>query len=566
MVTPVKRVPIHLQSAQNRILIKNGTVVNHDGEQQIDVYIEDTTVRMVGNHLIIPGGTRTIDATGKYIMPGGVDLNVHLQRPGYGTQTIDDFYQGTKAALAGGTTMIMDMVVPAPGETLIEAFAKWRKWADEKVCCDYALKLQLAGDTNLDQLEDLVTPEVGINTFQIDMAGEHKMTDKEIMAAMDKIAGLGGLAMLYAENGAIIQESEVKMTASGVEGPEGHAMSHPEEAQTEAVMRGCVLANAAECPLYVTSVMSGAAANIIKHRQEKGYVVSGEVTPSALVCDGSNYWNQSWVHSAAYVCTPPIREGEKENLLEAAGEGSLSVLASHHKPYNSKQKALGATCFKMIPKGVIGIEERLPLLWTNGVVTGKLTKSQFVSLVSTQPAKLINAFPQKGRIEVGADADLIIWDPEVSKTLGKQDGRLSKCDQSIYEGMEIKGGPEYVLVRGRLVKDQDIFRPMQGFGLYRELEPFNHDLYDRIRLQKESMPVRAVQRTPMDLPMTNGASSDEMPPPEPEDDDKPSDQQRSSVDLTSHPDTPDFETSRASSARSSVRVRAPPGGASSGFW
>lgn len=565
MVTPVKRVPIHLQSAQNRILIKNGTVINADGEQQADVYVEDSTVRMVGNHLIIPGGTRVIDATGKYIFPGGVDINVHLQRPGYGTQTIDDFYQGSKAALAGGTTMIMDMVVPGQSESPMEAFAKWRKWADDKVCCDYALKMQISGGTNLDQLEDLVTPEVGINAFQIDMAGEHKLTDKELMAAMDKISGLGGLAMLYAENGAIIQESENKIISAGVDGPEGHAMSHPEEAQTEAVMRGCVLANAAECPLYVTSVMSGAAADIIRRRKDKGYMVVGEVTPAGLVADGSNYWNQSWVHSASYVCTPPLREGETENLLSSAADGNLEVIASQHRPYNSKQKSLGATNFKMIPKGVPGIEERLSLLWTKGVLTGKISKSKFVSLVSTQPAKLINAYPQKGVIEVGADADLIIWDPEASKKLGKAE-HMSKCDQSIYEGIEVQGAPEYVLCRGRLVKDQDIFRPMQGFGLYRELEPFNADLYEKIRVQKESQPIRAVQRTPMDLPMTNGATPEEMPPPEPVEE-KVSNQQRSSVDLTSHPDSPDFDNaSRASSARSSVRVRAPPGGASSGFW
>ena len=565
MVTPVKRVPIHLQSAQNRILIKNGTVVNHDGEQQADIYIEDSTVRMVGNHLIIPGGTRTIDATGKFILPGGVDLNVHLQRPGYGTQTIDDFYQGSKAALAGGTTMIMDMVVPAADETPIEAFGKWRKWADDKVCCDYALKMQLSGDMNLDQLEDLVTPEVGINTFQIDMAGEHKMNDKQIMAALDKVAGLGGLAMMYAENSAIIQECENKMNAAGVEGPEGHAMSHPEEAQTEAVMRGCVLANASECPLYVTNIMSGAAADIIRRRKAKGYVVTGEVTPASISCDGENYWNQSWVHSAAYVCTPPLSKGETENLLNCTADSSIEVFSSHHKPYNSKQKALGATNFKLIPKGVIGVEERLSILWTKGVETGKISRPQFVSLISTNPAKLINAFPQKGVIEVGADADLVIWNPDVDKTLGKEE-QLSKCDQSIFQGMKVKGAAEYVLCRGRLVKDQDIFRPMQGFGLYRELEPFNADLYDKIREQKENMPVRAVKRTPVDLPVANGATPEEMPPPEPADDEKPSDQQRSSVDLTSHPDTPDFDTSRASSARSSVRVRAPPGGASSGFW
>lgn len=567
MVTPVKRVPIHLQSAQNRLIIKNGTLVNEDGEQQVDIYIEDSTVRLIGNHLIIPGGTRAIDATGKFVFPGGVDLNVHLQRPGYGTQTIDDFYQGTKAALAGGTTMVVDMVVPEKGEAAKDAFIKWRKWADDKVCCDYALKLEVGGGDELDELDELVTPEYGINTFSLNMAGPNRLKDKQLIKAMEKIASLGGLAMLNAENGAIVKENETRVLAAGVTGPEGHAMAHPEEAQTEAVMRGCVLANSTDCPLYVNSLMSGPAVDILHRRKEKSYVVSGEVSAAALVCDGSHYWNQSWVHSAAYVCTPPLREGETESLLSMVAEGAVDVVSSHHAAYNNKQKALGNKSFTEIPSGVPGVEQRLSILWTKAVVPGKISRSQFVSMVSANPAKILNIYPQKGRIQVGSDADIVIWDPNTTQTVTKEEHH-SKSDFNIFEGLELTGVADYVLCRGRLVKDLEIFRPMQGFGLYRELEPFSRPLYDRMAEKKEKQVVRRVERAEADMPVVNGHTPEEIPPPTPEEAAEPpvADQHKSSFDLDAHPATPDFDAVRTSPARSSVRVRAPPGGVSSGFW
>merc|ERR1711971_662472 len=226
MVTPVKKVPIHLQSAQNRLIIKNGTVVNCDKEEQVDIYIEDGVVRLMGNHLIIPGGTRAIDATGKFIMPGGIDMNVHLQRPGFGTQTIDDFYQGTKAALAGGTTMVVDMVVPDKEETLMEAFEKWRKWADDKVCCDYALKMAIPKHNPgvEDEMGTMTTAEVGVNVFSVFMSGDKSLSDSQLIDTFHTVSKLGGVVSVHqAENEEVVMEGERKMLAAGVTGPEGHA-------------------------------------------------------------------------------------------------------------------------------------------------------------------------------------------------------------------------------------------------------------------------------------------------------------------------------------------------------
>ena len=285
-----------------------------------------------------------------------------------------------------------------------------------------------------------------------------------------------------------------------------------------------------------------------------------------MACDGSAYWNKSWVHSAAHLSTPPLREGEAENLLKAVEEGAVEVVASHHAAYNNKQKALGNKSFLEVPSGVPGIEERLMVLWTKAVVPGRITRSQFVSLVSTTPARLINIYPQKGRIEVGSDADIVIWDPELTRTLTK-DEHVSKCDFSIYEGLEVVGGPDIVLCRGRLVKDQEIFRPMQGFGLYRELEPFPPLLYDKMQYKVENQRVHAVVRDEADMPHVNGTTAEDIPPATPEEaEEKPVNQHRSSLDLNAHPHTPDFDAVRSSPSRSSVRVRAPPGGVSSGFW
>jgi len=573
MVTPVKKVPIHLQSAQNRVIIRNGTVVNDDGEEQVDVYIEDGIVRLMGNHLIIPGGTRQIDATGKFVLPGGIDTNVSLQRPGYGTQTIDDFYQGTKAALMGGTTMVVDTVVPDTEEGLVEAYDKWRRWADEKVCCDYSLKVALPrvdDDVNR-ELEELTGSECGVNTFVVYMSGKERMLrDAEMIEAMDNISRVGGLCMVYAENGDIISEAERKALAGGISGPEGHALSHPEEAETEAVMRACVLANQVGCPLYLASLSSSSSTALVSKRRGKGCVVSGEVTGAALVCGGEHYWNKCWGHAAGFVCTPPLREGEADSLVSAVSDGSADVVSSQHTAYNSQQKALGKDNFKGIPSGITGVEERLLVLWQRGVTEGKMSRSRFVELSSATPAKLLNIYPQKGRVAVGSDADLVIWDPNAKKTLGKEE-QLSKCDFSVFEGVEVTGAPEYVIFKGRMVTDQGLFRPMTGYGQFQPLPPFAPHVYDQLREKKNVNTVSPVARTAEDMVTTNG--TEDIPPESPEEENKVTNQQRSSVDMTAHPQTPDFDDFRNSPSRNSVsqqsgqiRVRAPPGGQSTGFW
>jgi len=253
--TPVKKVPIHLQSSQNRLLIKNGTVINDDGSDKTDVYIEDNVIKMIGKHLIIPGGTRIIDAAGKYLLPGGIDANVHLQMPtctegtsvAGGTRTIDDFYQGTKAAVSGGTTFVVDCVMPEKEESLVEAYNKWRGWADEKVCCDYALRVAVATPAEGDvprEMEELCGPDFGVNNLWFDMeAKDSRMTDTQLMSAFAECGKLGCLAQVHAESGDIVDVNAKELLEMGATGPEGFFMAHTEAAEEVATMKATALAS-----------------------------------------------------------------------------------------------------------------------------------------------------------------------------------------------------------------------------------------------------------------------------------------------------------------------------------
>merc|ERR1712123_372877 len=310
------------------------------------------------------------------------------------------------------------------------------------------------------------------------------------------------------------------------------------------------------------------ASDIVKRRKVKGCVVAGEVTSASLACDGSNYWNKCWRHAAGFVCSPPLREGEMDDLVDATADGSIDVVSSHHAAYNTQQKALGKENFSNIPSGITGIEERLLVLWQKAVQPGKMTRSQFVKVTSAAAARLLNIYPQKGCLAVGSDADIVIWDPAATKTITKEE-HLSKCDFNIFEGLEVTGGPEYVIFKGKVVTDQGLFRPMTGYGQYQPLPPFPPHVYDKIKEHKEAtriMPVVRIEEDMDTITMTNG--DDSIPPPaQMEDDPNPNIEQTSNVDLNSHPDTPDLDESRRSPISvSSIRVRAPPGGKSSGFW
>ncbi|XP_076306935.1 dihydropyrimidinase-like isoform X3 [Tachypleus tridentatus] len=509
--TPIKKVPIHLQSAQTRLLIKGGRIVNDDLMFDGDIYLEDGIIKQVGKDLIIPGGTRTIDARGKLIIPGGIDTHTHFQLPFMSTRSVDDFYHGTKAALAGGTTMIMDFVLE-PTTSLLESYEKWRGWADEKVCCDYALHVAvISWNDNMKRDMEILTKEHGINSFKMFMAYKDvfMLRDDELIEVFKTCKALGAIAQVHAENGDIIHENQKTLLNMGITGPEGHMYSRTEEVETEATNRAIVLANQVNCPLYIVHVMSKSAAKVIARKREEGCVVFGESLAAGLGTDGTHYFNKCWQHAAAHVLSPPLRPDPSTPgyLMDMLASGELQLTGSDNCTFNANQKALGANDFTKIPNGINGVEDRMSVVWEKGVVTGKLDPCKFVAVTSTNAAKIFNIYPQKGRIQVGSDADIVIWDPNQTRTISAKTHHHN-VDFNIFEGMKCHGVPVYVISQGRIVVDEGELHVSQGVGRFIATPVYSPYVYGCINQRDQIRQPQKVQREPYKESINNMVRDD----------------------------------------------------------
>lgn len=498
MSTPVKKVPIHLQSAQNRLLIKNGKVVNDDGITDNDVYIEDGIIKQMGRNLIIPGGTRIIDARGKYVMPGGIDPHTHFECELMGAKSVDDFYQGTKAAVAGGTTMIIDFVIPRKDESLLEAYDRYRESADQKVCCDYSLHVAVTSwSPKVKEEMATLVKEHGIGSFKMFMAYRDMfmLRDPELIETFKACKELGAIAMVHAENGDIVAENTKRLLDAGVTGPEGHEMSRPEEVEAEAVNRACVIASQVNCPLYIVHVMSRSAAEAVDAARRRGACVFGETLAAAIGTDGTNYTHKCWKHAAAHVLSPPLRPDPDTPsvLLNMLAKDGLQVTGSDNCTFNAEQKALGKDDFSKIPNGVNGVEDRMSVVWEKGVHAGIMDPTRFVAVTSTNAAKIFNLYPRKGVIAVGSDADIVVWDPNRKRTISAQT-HVQAVDFNIFEGMEVHGVPEYVIVEGRVCVDECELKAVHGFGKFVETPSQNIDYVYCLIEDREKRP-RGVART-----------------------------------------------------------------------
>ncbi|XP_043683438.1 dihydropyrimidinase isoform X2 [Vespula pensylvanica] len=495
MSTPVKKVPIHLQSAQNRLLIKNGKVVNEDGIIDSDVYIEDGIIRQMGRNLIIPGGTRTIDARGKYVMPGGIDPHTHFELELMGAKTVDDFYQGTKAAVAGGTTMIIDFAFPQKDETILEVYERYRQIADEKVCCDYALHVAITSwSPKIKEEMTLLTKEHGVNSFKMFMTYSFMLRDIDLIETFKACKELGALAMVHAENGDIIAENTKKLLAAGVTGPEGHEMSRPEEVEAEAVTRACTIASQVNSPLYISTVSSKSAADVVSAKRTEGVIVFGETLASYVGVDGTEQYGKDIEKARRFVTSPPLRPDSTTPayLIEHLAQDGLQLTGSDNCTFNAEQKALGKDDFSKIPNGVNGVEDRMSVVWEKGVHAGIMDPTRFVAVTSTNAAKIFNIYPRKGVIAVGSDADIVVWDPNRKRTISAQT-HVQAVDFNIFEGMEVHGVPEYVIVNGRVCVDECELKAVHGFGKFVETPTFCNYVYDMIE-EREKRP-RGVPRT-----------------------------------------------------------------------
>ena len=408
-----------------------------------------------------------IDASGQYVFPGGVDPHVHMELPVAGTVSADDFESGTAAALAGGTTTIVDFVHPERGQDFFDALAARRAEA-AKAVADYGLHMAVTwwGDGTPAALARCVHEE-GIPTFKAYMAYKETVgiDDDTLVRLMRSLASLDGLLLVHAEHGEMIADLRERYAADGATSPLFHALSRPPELEGEATGRAALLSHFTGAELYIVHVTCDQARAAIAAARRRGDPVHGETCPQYLLLDQSVYEKPDFA-GAAYVCAPPIRpEGHQAVLWEALRDGTLEVVGTDHCPFTMAQKAAGREDFRLIPGGTAGVEHRLALLYTFGVGRGVIDLHRFVDLVSTAPARLMGLYPRKGAIAVGADADLVIWDPTATATISAATHH-HRCDRSIFEGVEVLGLPSVVLAGGRVVLRNGDLRAERGAGRF----------------------------------------------------------------------------------------------------
>jgi dihydropyrimidinase len=473
-------------------IIKGGTVVTADLTYEADVRIEGGKITEIGQNL---SGGETLDASGCYVMPGGIDPHTHLEMPFMGTYSSDDFESGTRAALSGGTTMVVDFCLPSPQQSLLDALTMWDN-KTSRASCDYSFHMAITwwGEEVWREMAEVV--DRGITSFKHFMAykGALMVDDDELFSSFTRCADLGALPLVHAENGDVVAQLTAKLLAEGNNGPEGHAYSRPPEVEGEATNRAIMIADMAGVPLYVVHVSCEQSHEAIRRARQQGKRVFGEPLIQHLVLDESEYFNADWDYAARRVMSPPFRNKQHQDSLWAGLQaGSLQVVATDHCAFTTEQKRNGIGNFAKIPNGTGGLEDRLPVLWTRGVNTGRLTMNEFVAVTSTNIAKILNLYPKKGAILVGADADVVVWDPKRKKTISAAK-QQSAIDYNVFEGIEVEGLPRFVLTRGKVSVTEDAVQVEQGHGQFVGREPKN-PVNRALSTWKEISAPRAIQRS-----------------------------------------------------------------------
>jgi dihydropyrimidinase len=480
-------------------VIRNGTVVTADRTWKADVLVEGETIKAIGEGL---KGDEEIDATDAYVIPGGIDPHTHLEMPFMGTTAAETFESGTFAAAAGGTTMLVDFVLPGADGSLLTALEEWDRKSRPQICVDLGYHMAITGWSEQIWREMAEVVKLGVNTFKHFMAykGALMVEDDEMYASFKRCAELGALPLVHAENGDIVAELQKKYMEEGLTGPEGHAYSRPPEVEGEAANRAIMIADAAGVPLYIVHVSCEQAHEAIRRARAKGMRVYGEPLIQHLTLDESEYFHKDWDYAARRVMSPPFRDkSHQASLWAGLQSGSLQVVATDHAAFTTDQKRMGVKGFPFIPNGTGGLEERLSVLWTEGVETGRLTPNEFVAVTSTNSAKILNVYPRKGAIVEGADADIVVWDPKLSKTVSVA-GQKSIIDYNVFEGRKVTGLPRYTLSRGDVVwADGRNSQPQPGRGKFipRPAFPAPHKA---LAAWKELTSPRKVERDPTNIP------------------------------------------------------------------
>lgn len=464
-------------TARKRTLIKNGTVVTASDTFHADVWIEGDKIIGLTDATqrgLFPTPDLEVDATGKYVLPGGIDAHTHLDMPFGGTTSSDDFETGTVAAAHGGTTTIVDFAIQTKGHTLREGIDTWHAKAEGKAAIDYAFHM-IATDVNqttLGEMKDFIAE--GITSFKLFMAypGVLYVDDGQIFRAMQVARDKGGLICMHAENGIAIDVLVEQAVARGEIAPKYHSLSRPEIAEAEGTNRALHLAEMAGCPVYIVHLSAPRALQRVTEARDRGMPAYAETCPQYLFASFDDLAQEGF-EGAKFVCTPPLRpKYMQEDLWRGLKTNDLQVVSTDHCPFCFKgQKDLGRDSFAKIPNGMPGIETRLYLLWDGGVRTGRISINRFVEITSTAPAKIYGLYPRKGTIAVGADADILVWDPDQEHALNQAELHM-RVDYSPYEGRHVKGKPTHVFSRGDLVVDHGKFHGKAGRGKFQKRGTF----------------------------------------------------------------------------------------------
>ena len=451
------------------VLIKGGRIVTAADDYTGDVYVENGTISLLGESLDV-SADKTIDATGKYVIPGAIDPHTHIELPFGGTVTCDDFTSGTVAAAFGGTTSLIDFCFQMPGQTFAEALETWHEKIERcKPVIDVGFHMAITDLKEGGSLEGLAkVPDEGVTSYKLFMAykGALMVDDETLFKTMEVAAETGALVMVHAENGDAIDVIVKRALAEGKTEPVWHARTRPPETEGEATNRAIQLARVAGAPLYVVHVSCKEAIEPIALAREKGWDIWGETCPQYLFIDDSSL-DQPDFEGGKYIYTPPPRPKEhQEHLWKALGADVLSVVSTDHCPFNwPEQKGLGKDDFSKIPNGGPGIENRLHMLYEFGVRTGRFTMNRLVELTSTNVARYFGLYPRKGTIAPGSDADIVVWDPEKKLTISAATHH-SNINYNLYEGTDVVGAPEVVLVRGQVIVEGDELVAQPGAGQF----------------------------------------------------------------------------------------------------
>ena len=476
-------------------LIRGGTVVTAELSFRADVLCADGKIRAVGQKLDVPVGTDVVDAGDRLVMPGGIDPHTHMELPFMGTVASEDFYSGTAAGFAGGTTMIIDFVIPAPKENLLAAYKKWRGWA-EKAAGDYSFHVAVTWwDESVHRDMGTLTKQHGVNSFKHFMAykGAIMADDEVLVNSFSRARELGALCTVHAENGELVFRLQNELLKAGITGPEGHPLSRPPEVEGEAANRAIRIAEVLGVPLYIVHNSCRQSLEAITRARNEGQRVFGEVLAGHLLIDDGVYRHPDWATAAAYVMSPPFRAKEHQEVLwRGLQSGNLQTTATDHCCFCAPQKAAGRGDFTKIPNGTGGVEDRMSVLWHHGVGKGRLTPNEFVRVTSTNAAQIFNIYPRKGSVSVGADADLVVWDPDASRTNSAKTHH-QKIDFNIFEGMTVRGAATHTLSQGKVVWAEGKLNAVKGAGRYVDRPTFA-PYFEATRRQSEAKQPRAVVR------------------------------------------------------------------------